>query len=164
MKSALWLWQIYHIRCTLTRSDPTRPDQAGRGGEGRGEERRQSRTKCWDCRANLGNMVKFQLGASAKRSQQLVGVPARIHCVYTTDTSLSNMFVHLFVRTQVTRSGCWLVGRQFMRRWGVKFFTANCVKISRRKLRAEFDRLRIDVAYGERTKNQFLMTATATTV
>lgn len=80
MKSALWLWQIYHIRAWSCRPE-----------SGSGQELRAG----WQ--ANLVNMVKFQLGGHSSWSGQ-------------------------HVRTLCGN----LVGSSW--RWGVKFFTANCVK------------------------------------
>lgn len=127
MKSALWLWQIYHIRCcTLTRSDQTWSDQA------KPSQARRGATKCWDCRANLGNMVKFQLGVS----KAFTAVGRRTYVVWHTISRSVHLSV-LSERPQVRPD--LLVGSSW--RWGVKFFTANCViKTLRRKLRAEFSR------------------------
>lgn len=159
MKSALWLWQIYHIRWhTLTRSDPTRPDQAARGGEGTKLE-----PSAEIVGANLGNMVKFQLGVSKAFTAVGRTYTVRIHNNHTEVCPIYSS-ICLSARRWYAAAADLLVGSSW--RWGVKFFTTNCVKI----FEAQTSRWvrptpnRTDVAYGERTKNQFLMTATATTV
>lgn len=154
---------------TLTHTDQIRPDQTRAdqaGGARRGDK---AWTKCWDCRGEFG-----QHGQVSIRRQQSVHsswsgcLPARTYTVriHNNHTEVCPIYssICLSARRWHAAAADLLVGSSW--RWGVKFFTTNCVKI----FEAQTSRwvrptpYRTDVAYGERTKNQFLMTATATTV
>lgn len=147
---------------TLTHTDQIRSDQTWPSW--RGKARRQSLNQVLRLSGRIwANMVKFQLGVSKAFTAVGRTYTVRIHNNHTEVCPIYSS-ICLSARRWHAAAADLLVGSSW--RWGVKFFTTNCVKI----FEAQTSRWvrptpnRTDVAYGERTKNQFLMTATATTV
>lgn len=92
MKSALWLWQIYHIRWhTLTRSDPTRPEQTKLEGQGEATKLEPSAEIVG---ANLGEHGQVSIRRQQSVHSSWSGcLPARIQCVYTTTIQKSVQYI-----------------------------------------------------------------------